>query len=62
MVKSLESADFSHLEGHKIVVRQNRHIAPELYVTVTSILKPLVETLLYAEAGLPKVIYKSKEK
>ncbi|WP_372489927.1 hypothetical protein [Chitinophaga sedimenti] len=31
---------------------------PSLYITITDKLKPLVKTLMYGEAGLPKVIYK----
>lgn len=54
----IEMADFSHLAGHKVVVRQSQKIAPSLYVAITNKLKPLVKTLMYGEAGLPKVIYK----
>lgn len=56
--KQIETCDFSHLEGQKVVVRQSQKIAPQLYVAITGKLKPLVKTLMYGEAGLPKVIYK----
>ncbi|WP_318345182.1 DUF2480 family protein [Flagellimonas baculiformis] len=60
--ESIESSDFSHLKGQRVVVQQNSHIAPELYMSITEKLKPWVAALFYGEAGLPKVIYKRKEK
>lgn len=56
--QNIEVADFSHLAGQKAVVRQSQKIAPPLYVAITDKLKSLVKTLMYGEAGLPKVIYK----
>ena len=58
----ITSADFSRFKGQKVVVRQDQLIPPELYVVATCKLKPLVATLMYGEVGLPKVIFKSKEK
>ncbi|TNE79944.1 MAG: DUF2480 family protein [Bacteroidetes bacterium] len=52
-------ADFESLRGQKVVVRQSSKLAPQLYVAITQVLKPLVKTLMYGEAGLPKVIYKA---
>ncbi|WP_236974072.1 DUF2480 family protein [Membranihabitans maritimus] len=54
----IETTDFNHLEGQKVVVRQNQNIEPQLYLAITNKLKPLVKTLMYGEVGLPKVIYK----
>ncbi|MCF1192221.1 DUF2480 family protein [Mangrovimonas sp. AS39] len=55
------STDFNHLFHQKVVVRQSQQVPPELYIAITSKLKPLVRTLMYGEAGLPKVILKNKK-
>lgn len=52
--------NFSHLKNEKVVVRARADIAPSLYIIMTEKLKPLVGTLLYGEAGMPKVIHKNK--
>jgi len=51
-------ADFSELQDKKVVVRAHFNIHPSLYIALTTKLKPLVKTLMYGEAGMPKVIYK----
>lgn len=52
--------DFSYLKNEKVVVRARIDIDPSLYIIITEKLKPLVGTLLYGEAGMPKVIHKNK--
>lgn len=42
-INNIEQTDFSHLTGQKVVVRQSTKIAPQLYVTITKKLKPLVK-------------------
>lgn len=56
--ENLLNADFSHLSDQKVVIRANASISPSLYLLITDRLKPLVKTLMFGEAGLPKVIYK----
>lgn len=56
----IETTNFNHLVAKKVVVRQSQKVPPLLYVVITDKLKPLVKTLMYGEAGLPKVIYKNK--
>lgn len=51
-------ADFTHLEGKKVVVKANLTIVPDLFMIMVEKLRPLVGTLMYGEAGMPKVIYK----
>lgn len=58
--KNIEQTDFSFLQGEKVVVRQSIHVPPSLYIAITQQLKPFVTTLMYGEAGLPKVISKNK--
>jgi hypothetical protein len=54
---NIRSADFSQLHDQKVAVKAGQ-TEPSLYITITDKLKPLVKTLMYGEAGLPKVIYK----
>lgn len=56
--QALMSADFQHLAGEKVVVRVRPRLDPALYMLITQRLKPLVKTLLFGEAGMPKVIAK----
>ncbi|WMI68132.1 DUF2480 family protein [Mangrovimonas sp. YM274] len=56
--RNILSTDFTHLSNQKVVVRQSQQVPSELYIAITSKLKPLVKTLMYGEAGLPKVIFK----
>ncbi|WMI64819.1 DUF2480 family protein [Aestuariibaculum sp. YM273] len=58
--QNILSEDFTHLTNQKVVIRQSQHVPAELYIAITNKLKPLVKTLMYGEAGLPKVIFKSK--
>jgi hypothetical protein len=51
--------DFGHYEHKKVVIRAHPAIDPLLYITATQKLKPIVKTLMYGEAGLPKVIWKN---
>jgi len=55
---NIEQADFSSLIGKKVVIRANAQIDPSLYITVTAKTKTLVKSLMFGEAGMPKVIYK----
>lgn len=56
---NIEKADFDHLANKKVVVRARVDMHPSLYFSITQKLKPIVKTLMYGEAGLPKVIYKN---
>ncbi len=56
--RNIINADFSHLIDQKVVVRASSTHDPSLYMLVTDKLKPIVKTLMYGEAGMPKVIYK----
>lgn len=57
--ENVEKADLSHFEGKKVVVRAHANLDPSLYVLISQRLKPIVKTLMYGEAGLPKVIWKN---
>lgn len=50
--------DFTHLKDKKVVVKANPVINADLFMAVVEKLRPLVVTLMYGEAGMPKVIYK----
>lgn len=56
--QNILSEDFNHLNNQKVVVRQSQNIPPDLYIAVIKKIKPMVKTLMYGEAGLPKVILK----
>ncbi|UZR96848.1 DUF2480 family protein [Chondrinema litorale] len=58
--ENIEQANFDDLAGKKVVIRARTGIAPILYMKITEKLKPIVKTLMYGEAGMPKVIYKNK--
>lgn len=51
-------SDFTHFEGKKVVVKANPTINPDLFMLAVDKLMPVVATLMYGEAGMPKVIYK----
>lgn len=55
---NIQEADFTHLEGKKVVVKANPKIDPDLFMTAADQLRPFVATLMYGEAGMPKVIFK----
>lgn len=55
---NLITADLSMYKDQKVVVRTRPDIAPTLFMTATTLLKPIVKTLMYGEIGMPKVIYK----
>lgn len=52
-------ADITIYRGAKVVVRAYPAMDPALYLAATELLLPYVSTLLYGEAGLPKVIAKN---
>ena len=56
--QNLLSADLEQYHDQKVVVKAGPDIAPALYLLATSLLKPLVKSLMYGEIGLPKVIFK----
>lgn len=56
---NIATTDFDHLKDKKVVVRARADMHPSLYLTITEKLKPIVKTLMYGEAGLPKVIWKN---
>ncbi|MBL1408021.1 DUF2480 family protein [Sphingobacterium faecale] len=55
---NIQKADFTYLAGKKAVVKANPKIAPDIFMTAVDSLRPFVATLMYGEAGMPKVIYK----
>lgn len=57
--REVERADFAGLEGEKVVVRAHQAIDPSLYMLVSARLNGIVKTLMFGEAGLPKVISKN---
>lgn len=56
--QELLSADLEQYRNEKVVVKAGPDIAPALYLLATSLLSPLVRSLMYGEIGLPKVIFK----
>lgn len=58
--RNIEAASFDHLQNKKVVVRAYNNLAPALYMSISQKLKPIVKSLMYGEAGLPKVIWKNK--
>ncbi|WP_422354923.1 DUF2480 family protein [Roseivirga pacifica] len=58
--ENIQNADFNHLANEKVVVRAHTGIAPSIFMKMTEKLTPVVQTLMYGEAGLPKVIWKRK--
>lgn len=52
-------ADVSFFEGKKVVIRARPNLDPALYMLMSLRLQPMVKTLLYGEAGMPKVIAKN---
>lgn len=58
-LNEIEQHHFEYLRDKKVVVRAGSNINPTLYLAIARKLKPLVKTLMYGEAGLPKVIWKN---
>jgi len=56
--RNITKSVFSGFSDEKVVIRANSTIDPSLYVLATQHLKPFVKTLMFGEAGMPKVIYK----
>ncbi|UBM59505.1 DUF2480 family protein [Marinilongibacter aquaticus] len=56
--ENLLDSDLTAFENKKVVIIARPEIPPSLYLAVTALLKPIVQTLMYGEIGLPKVIYK----
>ena len=57
--KNLNNADLYEFIDHKVVIRARADLPPTLYIAASSKLLPIVTTLMYGEAGMPKVIYKN---
>ncbi|WP_421879091.1 DUF2480 family protein [Marinoscillum sp.] len=57
--QQIEQADFNELKDKKVVIRAHVDLDPSIFVACTTRLKPVVKTLMYGEAGLPKVIWKN---
>ncbi|MEJ5053807.1 DUF2480 family protein [Sphingobacterium sp. MYb382] len=57
--QNLREADLAKYQGEKVVVRARPDVAPALYMQATLRLLPVVSTLMYGEAGMPKVIAKN---
>jgi hypothetical protein len=57
--ENIQNADLSVYQGEKVVVRAHQSIHPSLYVLITQKLKGVAKTIMYGEAGLPKVITKN---
>jgi hypothetical protein len=55
---NIASADLSQYKNEKVVVRAHSSLDPSLYLYSAKRLKPIVKTLMYGEAGLPKVVWK----
>ncbi|KFF74842.1 hypothetical protein HX13_12670 [Chryseobacterium sp. P1-3] len=55
-------ADLKHYKNQKVVVRAHSDHHPALYLTAAELLTPMVKSLMYGEIGLPKVIFKQKNK
>lgn len=53
-------SDVEPYRDKKVTVRAHPDISAAVFTAVTNRLMPIVHTLLYGEAGLPKVIYKRK--
>ena len=60
-IRNLENCDFKQFSGKKIVVPGNPQIPPSLYLNVSKLLSPHVQSLLYGDPSLPKVIFKRKD-
>lgn len=57
--KNLMNADLNQYENQKVVVKARADIDPALYLLASLRLKSLVKSLMYGEAGMPKVIFKN---
>lgn len=57
--KNLLNADLSQYKDQKVVVKARADIDPALYLLASLRLKPWVKSLMYGEAGMPKVIFKN---
>lgn len=58
--QAFRSVDLSHFQNQKVVVRARPDIPASLYMAATERLVPIVQTLMYGEVGMPKVIFKKK--
>jgi len=56
--RKLRSLDLSHFQNQKVVIRARPNIPASVYMVATGRLAPIVQTLMYGEVGMPKVIFK----
>lgn len=56
--QAVAEANLDVYQGKKVVVRARPDVDPALYLYATERLLPVVSTLMYGEAGMPKVIAK----
>lgn len=59
-IKNLQEVDFSVFRDKKVVVPGNPQIPEALYMEASKLLLPHVQSLMYGDISLPKVIYKRK--
>ncbi|WP_333864555.1 DUF2480 family protein [Sphingobacterium sp.] len=59
--QTLRSTDLSHFQSQKVVIRARPDIPASLYMLATERLVPIVQTLMYGEVGMPKVIFKKSK-
>lgn len=57
--KNFLNADLSQYKDQKVVVKARADVDPALYLMASLRLKSLVKSLMYGEAGMPKVIFKN---
>ncbi len=57
-IQALQAMDLSHFQQQKVVIRARPNIPASLYMLATERLIPIVQTLMYGEVGMPKVIFK----
>lgn len=58
--KNILEADLYDYIDQKVVIRARADFPPSLYMVASSKLIPIVTSLMYGEAGMPKVIFKNK--
>lgn len=58
--EKIKTSNFEHYKDKKVVVRAHVGLDPSIFITLSHQLLPLVKSLMYGEAGLPKVIWKAK--
>lgn len=59
--QTLRSTDLSHFQNQKVVVRARPEIPASLFMLAAERLIPIVQTLMYGEVGMPKVIFKKSK-